>query len=278
MDHHGMAPHGMAPYGTAPHRTPRGTVLVVEDDPAVAQCFGDLLGSEGYAVVHALTATRAKELLPQTQPDVILLDLMLPDGDGLVLCADFRARTPAPIIVCSATNRTRDAVLALKLGADAFLPKPFEVDELLTRIHVLQQRTTAALSGSVRQRESSEPAAAPTHGQAVPGPAPEEHGSTFGALRLDDARKQVTLAGVHVAVTPTEYRLLAILLTHPDEVVPRDTLSQQVWGYTDVAIGRSMDVHLHRLRTKLRAAQQQAGCDAPLLLSDRGFGYRITCR
>jgi DNA-binding response OmpR family regulator len=120
------------------------TIFLVEDDPGVAMTLTDVLESEGYSVVHAATGAAAKASIDEAQPDLIILDLMLPDTDGLVLCADLKTRTGAPVIICSATNRKRDAVLGFKLGADDFNAKPFHIDELLPRAQAALRRARAA--------------------------------------------------------------------------------------------------------------------------------------
>jgi two-component system, OmpR family, alkaline phosphatase synthesis response regulator PhoP len=254
----------------------RANVLLVEDDPAVAMMLKDVLEAEGYAVRHASTAAAAKTALDGYHPDLIILDLMLPDADGLVLCSDLKARTDASIIVCSATNRRRDAILALKLGADDFIPKPFDVDELLTRIEAVRRRT------KMGQRQASPGAGsspmAPSMAGTVPSGlpvGPNQDGVTVGPLKLEHARRRVTLADEELQLTPTEYRLLSTLMSRPDEVFSRQDLAQLVWGYEDASIGRSIDVHVHRLRAKMQAAQERAGVAAPTVVSVRGFGYKL---
>ena len=112
---------------------PRRKVLVVEDDPFMAEVMSDVLDSGGYAVEHAATAAEAREKVEQSRPDLVLLDLILPDMDGLILCNDIRRNTDVPIMVVSGTNRKRDAVLALRLGADDFVSKPFDPEDLSAR-------------------------------------------------------------------------------------------------------------------------------------------------
>lgn len=116
------------------------TVLVVEDDPFIAEVLFDILDSGGYAVERASTAAEARLKLTQTPPDMVVLDLILPDQDGLILCNDIRRATDAPIVVISATNRKRDAILSLRLGADDFVAKPFDVAELEERFKNVLKR------------------------------------------------------------------------------------------------------------------------------------------
>jgi DNA-binding response OmpR family regulator len=183
---------------------------------------------------------------------------MLPDVDGLVLCTMLKAQAPVPIIVCSATSRRRDAILSLKLGADDFVAKPFNVDVLLARIEAILRRTL--LGGR--------PAAPP----AAPPPRTREE-VRVGSLVIDTTRRRVVVGTASVALTPTEYRLLAALAAHPDVILSRDELARQVWGYADVGHGRAIDVHVRRLRVKL--AHAGARTPGPSIVSVRGFGYKL---
>jgi DNA-binding response OmpR family regulator len=248
-----MAPKDMAknvPSGDpADTHSYRATILVVEDDRAVAYLLSDLLTSSGYDVHHAQTGAAARAVVERLRPDLIILDLVLPDDDGLVLCNVLKTMAEAPILVCSATQRRRDAFLSLKLGADDFIAKPFDVYDLLARVEALLRRS------------------AQQHG---PDTAPRPP-IRIGDLVIDHSSHQVTLAGSVVQLTPTEYRLLSVLAGRPDQVVPRDALAKLVWGDPDTGNSRTIDVHIGRLRVKL----VQAGRSAPQIVSVRGFGYKI---
>ena len=253
-------------------------ILVIEDDASLARTFQEILEGEDYDVTLATTAAEARAAIEQRPPDLILTDLVLPDADGLILCADLKSKIGVPVIVVSGTVRKRDAVLALKLGADDFIPKPFDVDELLSRIDSALRRTgaergvaptTPPHAALGRWRGSGEAArGAPTNAQS-------ESVSTVGALTLERARKRATFNGREIPLTPTEYRLLSALISRPDEVLSRRDLAQLVWGYEDASVGRSIDVHIHRLRTKLQRAQEQGGLPGPSVISVRGFGYKL---
>ena len=260
--------------------TPQASILVIEDDASLGQTFREILEGEDYEVSLAATAAEARASVEQRTPDLILTDLVLPDADGLILCADLKAKLGVPVIVVSGTVRKRDSILALKLGADDFIPKPFDVDELLTRIESALKRARAELGV---------PAAVPLHaaiarrgvgvsaGAAFQSPAPValEPASSIGPLTLERARKRVTFNNRDVPLTPTEYRLLAALMTRPDEVLSRRDLAQLMWGYEDASNGRSIDVHVHRLRAKLQRAQEGGGVPGPTIISVRGFGYKL---
>ena len=255
-------------------RGEQGSILLIEDDSGVAMTLTDVLESEGYTVSHVSDGGSAKAKLDEVHPDLIILDLMLPDSDGLVLCSDLKARADVPIIICSATSRKRDAVLGFKLGADDFVAKPFHVDELLTRVQAAIRRS-AARQREAAAEDSAQAEATPTLGLAgglggMAGPRRYE----VGDLVVDHARRSVRLGDAQVDLTPTEYRLVAALASRPEEVLSRQDLAQMVWGYQDASIGRSIDVHLHRLRTKLKEANPAV--TPPAIVAVRGFGYKIT--
>jgi DNA-binding response OmpR family regulator len=187
----------------------------------------------------------------------------------------LKARSDAPIIICSATSRKRDAVLGFKLGADDFVAKPFHVDELLTRVQAAIRRSHArqreVQAGDERVAAKPPMAAGFVGGPAAPPPPRSYH---VGELVVDHSRRSVKLGDTSVDLTPTEYRLVAALASRPDEVLSRQDLAQMVWGYQDASIGRSIDVHLHRLRTKLKEANPNVA--PPAVVAVRGFGYKMT--
>jgi two-component system response regulator MtrA len=226
--------------------------MLVEDDHAVAQTLTDALESSGYRVWLAETGADAKTLLEQTRPDLIILDLMLPDVDGLVLCSGLKAIADVPIVICSATPQKRDAILGLKLGADDFIAKPFDIYELEARVEAVLRRTSQ------------------TRVSADASPSPPDH-IRVGELIIDRSRRRVTLGGEPIQLTPTEYRLVSALASRPDEILSRDDLATLVWGYQDASSGRTIDVHIRRLRVKL----SQGPVPAPAIVAVRGFGYKM---
>ncbi len=228
----------------------RASILLVEDDAAIAFMMTDILESTGYQVREAATGGAARVQVEQHKPDLIILDLILPDEDGLVLCSVLKNMANVPVLICSGTQRRRDAFLSLKLGADDFIAKPFDVYDLLARVEVLLRRAA--------QRNAGET------------PAPRGP-IRIGDLLIDHAVHQVTLGVSVLQLTPTEYRLLTVLAARPEQVVPRDSLAKLVWGDPDTGTSRTIDVHIGRLRVKL----SQAGRTAPQIISVRGFGYKI---
>jgi two-component system response regulator MtrA len=223
---------------------------LVEDDPSIATMLKDRLEAKGYCVWHAENGAEAEAIVDETRLDAIIVDLVLPDIHGLVLCANLKEKHAAPIIICSATKRKDDPVLGFKLGADDFIAKPFSVDELEARLEAALRR---------------EPLGATT-----PRP-PEKAVQRIGELVIDQPRCQATLGGQTLQLTPTEYRLLCTLASRPDEVLSRQELAEGVWGYYDTGVGASLDVHMRRLRAKLNAG----GVPSPAVITVRGFGYQL---
>jgi DNA-binding response OmpR family regulator len=225
------------------------TILLVEDDPDTARSLTKALESSGYRVTAVDTGAEARSIIEHVRPDLILLDLMLPDTDGLVLTTALKNLTSAPIIICSARQEQVDRVLGLKLGADDFVAKPFDLDELEARIEAVLRRAS-------RVRET-------------PTTPPDQ--IRVDELLISQSRGTVTIAGQTVHLTPTEYRLLVALASRPDEVLSREALGQLVWGYQDLGTGHLIDVHIGRLRLKLRRSSKSG----PLIVTVRGKGYTI---
>ena len=201
---------------------PTPSVLVVDDDPMTVDVISERLRMAGYAVRQAATAGEAESLCERERPDLVVLDLMLPDVDGLILCGRLRAEGSVPIVVVSGTRRDRDRLLAFQLGADDFLTKPFDLDELEARIGAVLRRT---------------------------GHAPVL--TTARRYALDTARVALVSGRESVLLTPTELRLMSVLVERAGQVVTRLELAQHAWGRLDLAVSRTIDAHLRRLRTKL---------------------------
>jgi DNA-binding response OmpR family regulator len=225
------------------------TILLVEDDASLATMVGDSLRAHGYCVWHVESGGDAELALDQARPDLIVLDLMLPDGNGLTLCAQLKERARAPVIICSATRRKDDAVLAFQLGADDFIRKPFSVDELQARIDKAMLQA-AGLDG------------------ASPDGAPPARRT--GSITIDTARCEASTDGHALELTPTEFRLLSNVAARSPDVVSRRELAESIWECVDAGVMRSLDVHMRRLRGKLAAAAPRAR-----LRTRRGFGYQL---
>jgi len=224
-------------------------VLVIEDDQSLGSTLRNVLSSSGYQVWVAESGAEVRATLEHLEPDLILLDLTLPDADGLILAATLKILRSTPIIIMSARTQQADRVLGLKLGADDFIAKPFDLDELMARVEAVLRRATPAAQGT---------------------PASEDRIS-IGELTITPTRALVTLGSEAVHLTPTEYRLLLTFARHMDEVLTRQALLQLVWGYQDASAGHVVDVHLGRLRHKL----QRAKVAAPRITTVRGAGFRL---
>jgi DNA-binding response OmpR family regulator len=230
--------------------------MLVEDDVDIERTMSRALRGSGYNVVTAGNGSEARALLLEAHPDLIILDLILPDTDGLILTTSFRTITDAPILICSARHKSIDRVLGLKLGAADFVAKPFDLDELEARIEALLRR---AARGSASSHGSSSASLE----QIV-----------VGDMVIIPVRGTVRIGGKLIHLTPTEYRLLTTLATQAEDLHSRESLGQQVWGYHDLGSGHLIDVHIGRLRLKLR----QAGDLAPAIVAVRGRGYRLVPR
>jgi two-component system KDP operon response regulator KdpE len=222
-------------------------VLVVEDEPQLRKFLRAALGSS-YRIVEATGVREAEQLAPSHNPDLYLLDLGLPDGDGVDLARRLREWTQAPIIVLSARGREEDKVRALDAGADDYLTKPFGVNELLARMRV-------ALRHAARP-DADVPAVLDA-----------------GPLHIDLPRREVTVEGREVRLTPTEYKLLALFARHAGKVLTHRQILREVWGpnATEVHVAR---VHVAELRKKIEADPARPR----LLVTEPGVGYRLRDR
>lgn len=224
-------------------------ILLVEDDAALAEMLRERLSAKGYEVWLAGSGSDGELLVDEISPDLIIIDLILPDMNGLVLCATLRERVTAPIILCTASRRPEDPVLGFKLGANDFVAKPFSTDELEARIE-------AHLRGTAQSHASS---------------APDDAVQVIGPLAIDRARCRVTHGGAPMHLTPTEYRLLSALADRPNQVLSTKELAEQIWGAHDTSIRRSLEVHLRRIRAKLK----RGPVTPPILAARRGLGFEL---
>jgi two-component system KDP operon response regulator KdpE len=224
----------------------RARVLVVDDEPAILRTLRTNLRGHGFDVETAENVRDALAEYERARPDIVLLDLGLPDDDGLTLIRGIRERAPTPIIVVSARDAEQDKVSALDLGADDYLTKPFSVDELLARIRVALRHVARPATGA----------------DAV---------FTAGQLRVDLGRRDVRVGSRPVRLTPTEYDVLKALIGNPDRVLTFSMLLRQVWGPGYSTEGHYLHVYIARLRKKLEDDPQ-----APRwIISEPGVGYRF---
>lgn len=248
----------------------RQSILLVDDDPAIASLVSEILEEEGYSVTSVSTGAEAESGVEQIKPDLVILDIMLPDADGLMLCARLLARWPAPIIMLSGSVRESDRILSLRLGADDFISKPFDTLELVARVQAVLRR--APRSASARSTQTFNTVAAPWASRPDQR-ATSPNGETLhvGSLTIDSRRRTVSVNGEPIHLTPTENRLLTALATDPERVFSRDELAGVLWGYDSLGESRAVDVHIRRLRAKL----EPFGENAPPIITVRGFGYKL---
>lgn len=251
------------------------TVLLVDDDTSISGLVTQILEEEGYAVTAVASGAEAEALIDELRPDLVILDIMLPDTDGLMLCTRLQARWPAPVIMLSGSRRESDRVLSLRLGADDFIAKPFDTLELVARVQAVLRRARGTDPSGRRVvpagfhgigPEARAPALAPERPIAATGGQ-----IRAGELVIDSRRRTVAIAGKPIHLTPTENRLLTTLASEPERVFSRDELAEALWGYESLGESRAVDVHIRRLRAKL----EPFGDTAPPIVTVRGFGYKL---
>ena len=222
------------------------SILVVEDDSQIRRFLKVGLESNDYSYLEATLARDGLSEAANRNPNLVILDLGLPDMDGQDFLKEIRAWSQVPIIVLTARDREQDKIQALDQGADDYLTKPFSIGELLARIRVALRRT-----------KSSE----------------QELGAIFenGALKIDPVKRQVTIHGEEVHLTPTEYKILVYLSRHADKVVTQHQLLKEIWGQASSDQGSNLRVHMHQLRHKL----EENPTRPKWLINEPGVGYRF---
>jgi DNA-binding response OmpR family regulator len=221
-------------------------ILMIDDDMRLSAMVGDYLRSHGFQVTTAPSLTAGRELLARQACDALVLDLMLPDCNGLDLCRELRGspRTRAlPLLMLSARGEPTDRIVGLELGADDYLPKPFEPRELLARVRALLRRSTAVQG--------------------------EEDVWRFGRIEIDNGLRQVRLDGKPCDLTSYQFDLLTVLARHPGRVLSRDQIMDSLKGHPLEAFDRSIDVHISRIR----AAIEEDPKTPQRILTVRGVGY-----
>jgi DNA-binding response OmpR family regulator len=206
------------------------TILVVDDEPSIREVVTLYLQRAGYRVLVAADGESALEALDKHAPDLVVLDLMLPQVDGLEITRQLRVQGDTPIIMLTARRQESDRVLGLEMGADDYVVKPFSPRELVSRVKAVLRRTRRS-SGAADQ------------GQTL----------AFGDLRIDPQGRRVEVAGVERPLTATEFDLLWALARHPRQVLNRDQLLDMVWGFDEYVDPSTVTVHVRRLREKIEA-------------------------
>jgi two-component system, OmpR family, KDP operon response regulator KdpE len=221
----------------------KATILVIEDDAQIRKFLRATLVAEEYRLVEAVTAEEGMREAAARAPDLILLDLGLPDRDGLEVLQRVREFSKAPVIVLSARGQEQDKIAALDLGADDYVAKPFAVGELMARVRAALRRSSVLAVETV----------------------------AFGDVRVDLEGRSVTVGGVEVHLTPNEYRLLGVLLKNAGKVVTQRQLLNEVWGPNHTEQAQYLRVYMAQLRRKLEGDPARP----KHLLTEPGVGYRL---
>jgi len=216
-------------------------ILVIDDDNALREMVGIVLTAAGFTPTYCPDGNQALAIFEAEQPDLVLLDVMLPGKSGITVCKEIRAVSGAPIIMLTAKSETNDVVLGLEAGADDYMVKPFEPSELTARINARLRPITSS-----------------------------ESRVTIGSLVLDVEGHQVLRDGQPVSLTPLEFNLLLTLAQKPKQVFTRELLLEQVWGYHYKADTRLVNVHVQRLRSKVEHDPE----NPQIVMTVRGVGYK----
>jgi DNA-binding response OmpR family regulator len=223
-------------------------VLVVDDDPPSVKMISFLLREEGYDVRSADNGMAALQLVDREVPDLVILDVMMPDLDGFEVCRRIRQKGEMPIIFLSAKGETADRVAGLQLGADDYLAKPFEPSELLARVKAVMRRVETVAARDAQTK------------------------LTVGSLTVDPIANQAAFQdGRIVELTPIEFRLLYCLMRNAGRILSHDLLLSAVWGYDYEGYSNQLAVYVRRLRKKIEADPD----DPKLLTTVRGLGYKF---
>lgn len=224
------------------------TILLVDDDARLREIVGMALEGEGYGVRAAASAEEAVAILDQDDPDLLILDVMLPGRDGFELCREIRTKSPVPILMLTAKTDTVDVVVGLESGADDYVTKPFVTKELVARIRALLRRARG-VEQSPRKIAVDD-------------------------LEIEPDAATVTKDGRPLHLTKTEFKLLLTLASRPNQVFTREVLLQQVWDYDYFGDSRLVDVHIRRLRAKIEDDPREP----TIVQTVRGLGYKVATR
>jgi two-component system response regulator RegX3 len=224
-------------------------VLLVEDEPSFVEALLIGLGNEGFDVTVAVDGAEALELFDSVEPDIVLLDLMLPKVSGLDVCRQIRSKSATPIIMVTAKSEEIDTVVGLEVGADDYVTKPYRLRELVARMRAVLRRTPADDEADLDIEEAAD----------------------LGGVRLEPETRRAFVRGEEVHLRRKEFQLLKLLMENPGRVLTRDVLIDRIWGSDYVGDTKTLDVHIKRLR-----AQIEVDPKAPVLLTTiRGVGYRF---
>jgi len=254
---HGIWKHNLSRLGRKAYVKPK--ILIVEDEPALVDTLEYSLSRQGYEIFIATDGVKALEMARQTQPDLVVLDVMLPQLDGYEVCRILRQESSAPIIMLTARADEVDKVVGLEVGADDYLTKPFSMRELIARIKALLRRVRLMREEmSVTNTDSNQI-------------APLSERFVFDALIIDLSRREVTFNGTVFHLKPKEFDLLVFLARNRGIVLSRDLILERVWGWDYDGGSRTVDVHVRWLREKIETEP----ANPTRIVTVRGIGYRF---
>ncbi len=232
-------------------------ILVVDDEISLQETLAYNLKKQGYEVQTTGDGTEALELAREMEPDLIILDVMLPGLDGFEVCRILRREMSTPVLMLTARDDEIDRVVGLEVGADDYLAKPFSMRELLARVKAMLRRVRLVRE-EVKQAEGED---------GKPKPEIME----FGNLKIDMTRREITVDGEVVAFKPKEYELLTFLAQHQGQVLSREFILERVWGWDFIGDSRTVDVHVRWLREKI----EPDPANPQRIITVRGAGYRF---
>ena len=235
-------------------------VLVVEDEPVLLETLDYNLSREGYEVSQATDGYRALEIARSEQPDLVVLDIMLPGMDGFEVCRILRQETNVPILMLTARDEVVDKVVGLEMGADDYMTKPFSMRELLARVKAMMRRQRL-----IREEMEAEVGETAAHAEE------SQNLLDFDDLVIDLARREARLDGEPIRLKPKEYDLLVFLARNRGIALSRDLILERVWGWEHHGGSRTVDVHVRWLRAKI----EPDPADASRIVTVRGMGYRF---
>ena len=219
-------------------------ILIIDDEPNIIELVKLYLTREGFSVESAKNGADGLSMLEKTNPDLVILDIMLPDIDGFEVCKQIRARSKVPVLMLSARREDVDKIVGLELGADDYLSKPFNARELVARVKAILRRSQT-------------------------GNAPMQVIDTCG-VHIDVAKREVLLKGMTIKLRTKEFDLLTVFARNPGVVMSRERLLSEVWGYDFYGETRTVDVHIAHLREKLKGSTAD-------IETYRGSGYKLVC-
>lgn len=222
----------------------RIVVLLVEDESSYVDALSIGLAADGFVVEAAMNLTDARKLFLERRPDIVLLDIMLPDGSGTDFCKEITSTSNVPVIMVTARTEEVDIVLGLEFGASDYVTKPYRLRELGARIRAVLRRSI---------------------------PAPNDVQISVGAIRIDGSRRSVTRNGIELEMSRKEFDLLALLASRMGQVVTRDECLDELWWGRDLTDTRTLDTHIKRLRQKL----EDDSSEPRHLITIRGVGFRL---